>query len=52
MTPGNRVPITLFLAAQDTNSGITGKRFEVPTWDMEHGLGSPESWRDPDANRA
>ena len=52
MTPEHIVPITLFLASQDANTGITGKCFDVPTWNMEHGLGGPEAWRDPDANRA
>ena len=52
MTPNHIVPITLFLAGQDANTGVTGKCFDVPTWNMEHGLGSPEAWRDPNANRA
>ncbi len=52
MTPEHIVPITLFLAGQDANTGITGKCFNVPTWNLEHGLGGPEAWRDPDANRA
>ena len=52
MTPEHIVPITLFLAKQDANSGLTGKCFDVPTWNMEHGLGGPEEWRDPDANPA
>ena len=52
MTPEHIVPITLFLAGQDANTGITGKCFDVPTWNLEHGLGGPEAWRDPDANRA
>jgi NAD(P)-dependent dehydrogenase (short-subunit alcohol dehydrogenase family) len=52
MTPEHIVPITLFLAGQDANTGITGKCFDVPTWNLEHGLGGPEAWRDPEANRA
>ena len=52
MTPNHIVPITLFLAGQDANTGVTGKCFDVPTWNMEHGLGGPEAWRDPNANRA
>ncbi len=52
MTPEHIVPITLFLAKQDANTGMTGKCFDVPTWNLEHGLGGPEEWRDPDANPA
>ena len=52
MTPEHIVPITIFLAGQDANTGITGTCFDVPTWNQEHGLGGPESWRDPDADRA
>ena len=52
MTPEHIVPITLFLAKQDANSGLTGKCFDVPTWNLEHGLGAPADWRDPDANPA
>ena len=52
MTPNHIVPITLFLAGQDAGTGVTGKCFDVPTWNMEHGLGGPEAWRDPNANRA
>lgn len=52
MLPEHIVPITLFLADQDARTGITGKCFDVPTWNLEHGHGGPESWRDPNANRA
>lgn len=52
MLPEHIVPITMFLAEQDANTGLTGRCFDVPTWNMEHGLGGPETWRDPDANRA
>jgi NAD(P)-dependent dehydrogenase (short-subunit alcohol dehydrogenase family) len=52
MLPEHIVPITMFLANQDANTGLTGRCFDVPTWNMEHGLGGPEAWRDPDANRA
>ncbi len=52
LTPEHIVPITLFLSGQDAYTGITGKCFDVPTWNMEHGLGGPEVWRDPNANRA
>ena len=52
VTPQHIVPITLFLAQQDASSGLTGKCFDVPTWNLEHGLGGPEEWRDPDADPA
>ena len=52
LTPEHIVPITLFLAGQDANTGVTGTCFDVPTWNLEHGHGGPEEWRDPDANRA
>ncbi|MBT98938.1 MAG: oxidoreductase [Dehalococcoidia bacterium] len=52
MLPEHIVPITVFLAEQDANTGITGRCFDVPTWNLEHGLGGPETWRDPNANRA
>ena len=52
MTPNHILPITVFLAGQDANTGVTGKCFVGPPWNMEHGLGSPEAWRDPNANRA
>ena len=52
MRPEHIVPITLFLAGQDANAGVTGKCFDVPTWNLEHGLGGPEEWRDPDAHPA
>ncbi len=52
MLPEHIVPISLFLADQDANSGVTGKCFDVPVWNMEHGLGGPEAWRDPDADPA
>ena len=51
MTPEHIVPVTLFLAGQDAGS-VTGTCFDVPIWNTEHGLGAPESWRDPDADRA
>jgi NAD(P)-dependent dehydrogenase (short-subunit alcohol dehydrogenase family) len=52
MLPEHIVPITMFLADQDANTGLTGRCFDVPTWNMEHCLRGPEVWRDPDANRA
>ena len=51
MLPEHIVPITLFLAGRDA-AGVTGTCFDVPTWNTKHGLGEPEEWRDPEANRA
>lgn len=46
LVPEHIVPIALFLATQDAVSGNTGKLFNVTTWNSEHGLGGPDSWRD------
>lgn len=43
--PQHAVPIVQFLATQD-GSGITGKLFDVVTWNQEHGLGSYDDWLD------
>lgn len=43
--PQHAVPIVQFLATQD-GSGVTGKLFDVVTWNQEHGLGSYEDWED------
>ena len=51
MLPEHIVPIALFLAGRDA-AGVTGTCFDVPTWNTKHGLGGPEEWRDPEANRA
>jgi len=45
MTPQHTVPIVQFLATQD-GSGVTGKLFDVVTWNEEHGLGSYKDWED------
>ena len=45
MKPEHAVPIVQFLATQD-GSGVTGKLFDVVTWNQEHGLGSYEDWED------
>jgi hypothetical protein len=45
MSPWHAVPIVQFLATQD-GTGITGKLFDVVTWNQEHGLGGPEAWKD------
>ena len=52
LVPEHIIPITSFLASQDANTGVTGKCFDVPVWNMEHGLGAPEAWRDPGADPA
>ena len=49
LVPEHIIPITSFLASQDANTGVTGKCFDVPVWNMEHGLGAPEAWRAPGA---
>ncbi|HEX3865357.1 MAG TPA: SDR family oxidoreductase [Gemmatimonadaceae bacterium] len=46
LVPEHMVPLTLHLAAQDAKSGITGKMFDVLTWNIEHGLGGHETWAD------
>ena len=40
------VPLALFLAGQTVETGVTGRCFDVVTWNREHGLGGPESWYD------
>ncbi len=45
LVPEHMVPIVLHLAAQDA-SGVTGKMFDVMTWNIEHGLGGAERWQD------
>ena len=45
LVPEHMVPIVLHLAAQDA-SGVTGKMFDVQTWNVEHGLGGFERWQD------
>ena len=49
LKPEHIVPLALFLAKQDAGSGITGKCFDTVTWNIEHGLGGPANWVDPDA---
>jgi len=46
LTPEHMVPIALHLATQDAASGVTGKMFDVVTWNIEHGLGGAERWQD------
>jgi NAD(P)-dependent dehydrogenase (short-subunit alcohol dehydrogenase family) len=44
MRPEHMVPLALFLADRDAASGVTGKTFDVMTWNIEHGLGGAEAW--------
>jgi NAD(P)-dependent dehydrogenase (short-subunit alcohol dehydrogenase family) len=46
LTPEHMVPLVMHLAAQDAASGVTGKMFDVVTWNIEHGLGGQERWQD------
>jgi NAD(P)-dependent dehydrogenase (short-subunit alcohol dehydrogenase family) len=46
LTPEHMVPIVLHLAAQDASSGVTGRMFDVVTWNIEHGLGGADRWAD------
>jgi len=50
--PEHIVPVTLFLAQQDAAGGVTGKCIDTLTWNLEHGLGDPSKWADPDADPA
>jgi 1,1a-dihydroxy-1-hydro-9-fluorenone dehydrogenase len=44
LKPEHMVPIALYLASQDAH--VTGKMFNVTTWNLEHGLGDQDEWRD------
>ena len=48
LTPEHIVPLVLFLARQDAQSGITGKLFDAVVWNEEHGFGGREAWTVPD----
>jgi len=48
LKPEHLVPLALFLAKQDARTGITGKCFDTVTWNIEHGLGGPKQWEDPE----
>ena len=45
MVPEHMVPIALHLAVQDAGT-VTGKMFDVLTWNVEHGFGGAERWTD------
>jgi NAD(P)-dependent dehydrogenase (short-subunit alcohol dehydrogenase family) len=49
LVPEHMVPIVKFLAQQDAASGVTGKCFDVVTWNIEHGEGGVERWADNEA---
>ncbi len=45
MVPEHMVPLALHLAVQDAST-VTGKMFDVVTWNVEHGFGGVERWTD------
>jgi 1,1a-dihydroxy-1-hydro-9-fluorenone dehydrogenase len=45
MVPEHVVSVVLFLAAQDAQ-GVTGRMFDALQWNLEHGLGGHDRWRD------
>ena len=47
MRPDHIVPLAMFLARQDAAGGLTGKCFDAMTWNVEHGVGGPSAWEDP-----
>lgn len=48
LRPEHIVPLVKFLAAQEASGGVTGRCFDTMTWNLEHGLGGPDNWTDPD----
>jgi len=50
MVPEHIVPIVMYLAAQDAGS-VTGRIFDVMTWNIEHGLGGAVRWSDMTVER-
>ena len=46
LVPEHMVPLVKFLAQQDAASGVTGKCFDVMTWNIEHGYGGADKWED------
>ncbi|HEX3245049.1 MAG TPA: SDR family oxidoreductase [Chloroflexota bacterium] len=50
MVPEHIVPIVMYLASQDAST-VTGKIFDVMTWNVEHGLGGAERWADMTVER-
>ena len=43
LRPEHVVPLVLHLAVQD-GSGDTGRAFDAPHWNREHGHGAPDAW--------
>jgi 1,1a-dihydroxy-1-hydro-9-fluorenone dehydrogenase len=50
MVPEHIVPIVMYLASQDAST-VTGRIFDVMTWNIEHGLGGAEKWQDMTVER-
>ena len=50
LLPDHMVPIVRFLAQQTVATGVTGRCFDVVTWNKEHGLGDVDQWADPEAD--
>lgn len=44
LSPDHMVPLAMFLAEQRPPSGNTGRIWDVPTWNQEHGYGPKEAW--------
>jgi NAD(P)-dependent dehydrogenase (short-subunit alcohol dehydrogenase family) len=49
LVPEHMVPLVSFLADQTASTGVTGKAFDVVTWNIEHGLGGQDKWEDKEA---
>ena len=45
VVPEHMVPLALLLASGDAST-LTGRMFDVMTWNEEHGLGGHERWKD------
>lgn len=45
LRPEHIVPVAMYLADQDGH-GITGKMFDVMTWNDEHGFGGYDTWKE------
>ena len=48
LKPEHLVPLALFLAKQEASAGVTGKCFDAVTWNIEHGVGGPRQFEDPE----
>lgn len=47
VVPEHVLPITLFLSTQDA-SGTSGRLYQVPEWNFDHGYGDYAAWQDHD----